>query len=120
MPRILIAECKQEVSSFNPVPSRYEDFRVKRGSDLLAHHRSCREEVGGALSVFDGDHSVQLVPTFGASSNTSGGVLAAESCERLCRDFLNALADAGPVDAAYFCLHGAMQAENEDDPEGFL
>src|SRR4051812_32049654 len=31
MPRILIAECKQEVSSFNPVPSGYEDFVMTRG-----------------------------------------------------------------------------------------
>lgn len=120
MPRILIAECKQEVSSFNPVPSHYEDFRVVRGPELLGHHRGCREEVGGALSVFETDAKVQLVPTFGASSNTSGGLLAAESFEQLCQDFLNSLADAGPVDAAYFSLHGAMQAANEDDPEGFL
>lgn len=120
MPRILVAECKQEVSSFNPVPSRYEDFRVVRGVALLDHHRGCREEVGGALSVFDADGSVQLVPTFGASANTSGGVLAADGFERLGRDFLGCVAEAGPVDAAYFSLHGAMQAENEDDPEGFL
>ncbi len=120
MPRIIVAECKQEVSSFNPVPSHYEDFRVVRGPDLLDHHRGCREEVGGALSVFDSEQSVQLLPTFGASSNTSGGVLSAESFQRLCRDFLDRLADAGAADAAYFSLHGAMQAENEDDPEGFL
>lgn len=120
MPRILVAECKQEVSSFNPVPSHYSDFRVVRGAALLAHHRGCREEVGGALSVFDAGSSVQLVPTFGASSNTSGGVLAADSFERLSHDFLNSLAEAGQVDAAYFSLHGAMQAELEDDPEGFL
>ena len=120
MSRILVAECKQEVSSFNPVPSRYEDFRVVRGAALLDHHRTGGEEVGGALSIFDADRGVQLVPTFGASSNTSGGVLAADSFERLSRDFLNSLTDAGPVDAAYFSLHGAMQAEHEDDPEGFL
>ena len=120
MSRILVAECKQEVSSFNPVPSRYQDFRVVRGTALLDHHRGGGEEVGGALSIFDADHRVELVSTFGASSNTSGGVLAADSFERLSRDFLGSLADAGPVDAAYFSMHGAMQAENEDDPEGFL
>lgn len=120
MPRIIVAECKQEVSSFNPMPSLYEDFRVVRGQDLLVHHRGCREEVGGALSVFDAEPGVQIVPSFGASSNTSGGVLAADSFERLCRDFLNSLADVGPADVAYFSLHGAMQAEGEDDPEGFL
>ena len=120
MPRILVAECKQEVSSFNPVPSCYEDFRVARGGALLDHHRGGGEEVSGALSVFDADNSVQVVPTFGASANTSGGVLSADSFERLSRDFLGSLAAAGAVDAAYFSMHGAMQAENEDDPEGFL
>jgi microcystin degradation protein MlrC len=79
-----------------------------------------REEVGGALSVFEHDPRVELVPTFGARANTSGGVLTAESFRRLSREFLERLAETGPVDAAYFSLHGAMQAEGEDDPEGFL
>ena len=123
MPRIIVAECKQEVSSFNPVPSRFEDFRVVCGGALHDHHRGVREEVGGALSVFDADRSVELLPALGASANTSGGLLAADSFRRLCDEFLGSLADvsrAGMADAAYFSLHGAMQAEGEDDPEGFL
>lgn len=123
MVRVLVAECKQEVSSFNPAPSRYEDFRVVRGPELLEHHRRCREEVGGALSVFDADGRVEVAPAFGASANTSGGILAAESFRRLSADFLNSLrqvSQAGAVEGAYFSLHGAMQAENEDDPEGYL
>src|SRR5437764_1069607 len=35
MPRILIAECKQEVSSVNPEPSLYEDFVGTRGEAIL-------------------------------------------------------------------------------------
>ena len=123
MPRILIAECKQEVSSFNPTTSCFEDFRVVRGEALLAHHRQVREEVGGALSVFDADRRVTLAPAFGASANTSGGLLTAESFERLRSDFVKCLVEAskaGPVEGAYFSLHGAMQAENENDPEGAL
>ena len=120
MPRVLIAECKQEVSTFNPVPSHYEDFRVVRGKAMLDYHRTVSEEVAGALSVFDQDTSVECVPTFGASSNTSGGVLAAADFIRLSNEFLENLSNAGPVDAAYFCLHGAMQAEQDNDPEGFL
>ena len=120
MPRIVVAECKQEVSTFNPVPSHYEDFRVARGAKLFDYHRGVREEVGGALSVFDVSDGVEIVPAYGASSNTSGGVLTAESFDRLSGDFLNSLAEAGTVDAAYFSLHGAMQAENENDPEGYL
>ena len=53
MTRIVVAECKQEVSTFNPVASHYEDFRVVRGTAGLDYHRTVREEVGGALSVFD-------------------------------------------------------------------
>lgn len=120
MPRILVAECKQEVSSFNPAPSSISDFRISRGSELFDAHRGIREEVGGALSVFTAAPGVALVPTYGARAITSGGILAAESFERLSRDFLAGLADAGPVDAAYFSLHGAMHAENEVDPEGYL
>lgn len=123
MPRVVIAECKQEVSSFNPAASRFEDFRIVQGAALLDHHRQVREEVGGALSVLDADRRVELAPAFGASANTSGGVLAADGFQRLCDQFLGNLVQAtksGPVDAAYFSLHGAMQAEGEDDPEGYL
>ncbi len=120
MPRIVIAECKQEVSTFNPTPSRYEDFRIVRGAAMVDYHRGGGEEVSGAISVFDADSSVQILPAFGASANTSGGVLSAESFQRLSGDFLRSLAEAGPADGVYFCLHGAMQAENEDDPEGYL
>lgn len=120
MPRILIAECKQEVSTFNPAPSCYEDFRVVHGPAMLSLHRGGGQEVSGALSVFDADHRVTVLPTFGASANTSGGVLSAESFKRLCDDFRRDVEAAGQADAAYFSLHGAMQAENEDDPEGFL
>ena len=120
MSRILIAECKQEVSTFNPVPSRYEDYRVTCGADLLDYHRGANKEIGGAMGVFDSEGDVELVPTCGAGANTSGGVLTAEGFERLRGVFLDAVAAAGPVDAAYFSLHGAMQAEGEVDPEGYL
>ena len=123
MPRILIAECKQEVSTFNPAQSHYEEFRVVQGAQVLEFHRSVREEVGGALSVFDADPGVELVPSYGASSNTSGGVLTADSFHRLHQDYSSAITEASahtPVDAAYICLHGAMQAADENDPEGAL
>ena len=120
MPKIVIAECKQEVSTFNPVLSHYEDFRVARGPAVVDYHRVVREEVGGALSVFDTVDSVELIPAYATSSNTSGGVLTAESFRRLSSEFLSSLSEAGTVDAACFVLHGAMQAEGEDDPEGYL
>ena len=118
--RILIAECKQEVSTFNPVSSHYDGFRIVRGQQMLDYHRKVSEEVGGALSVFDKRADLEIVPTVGASSITSGGILTAASFEKLSKELLNGLREAGDVDGVYFCLHGAMQAENEDDPEGYL
>lgn len=118
--RVAIAECKQEVSSFSPATSCYDDFRIVRGSEMLRHHRRVREEVGGALSILEADPRIEVVPTFGASANTSGGILKAAEFKRLSHEFLQSLQDAGPVDAAFFSLHGAMQAEGENDPEGFL
>ena len=120
MPRILLAECKQEVSTFNPGRSAYEDFRIVRRQAMLDHHRRVREEVGGALSVLDQAPGVELVPALGASANTSGGVLSRAGFERLAGEFLSDISVAGPVDAAFFSLHGAMEAEGELDPEGYL
>ena len=118
--RIIVAELKQEVSSFNPEPSHYSDFRLKRGPAAFDYHRTVREEVGGALSVLETAEHLTLVPGLAASSNTSGGILAADDFTRLCDDFLSCLQTDDRVDGAYFALHGAMQAENENDPEGYL
>lgn len=120
MPRILIAECKQEVSSFNPIASHYDDFRVVVGDALLPYHRSMDNEIGGALSVFDAAPDVAIVPTFSAQAITSGGTLAAADWQRLAGEFLSAIRAAPHVDGVYFCLHGAMAAASEDDPEGYL
>ena len=120
MPRILIAECKQEVSTFNPVPSEYEDFRTIEGPEMLPYFRNVGQEMSGALTVFDQDPSIDVVPTFGAKANTSGGVLSADGWNRLSESILEAISEYSDVDGVYFSLHGAMQAENENDPEGFL
>ncbi len=120
MPKILIAECKQEVASFNPVLSHYDDFSISFGDDLLARHRGVRSEVAGALSVFDSHAEVEVVPAYSARSITSGGILADADFGRIAQEFLSSVRAAPHLDAAYFALHGAMASENEDDPEGYL
>ena len=75
MTKILIAECKQEVSTFNPHCSGYDDFAIRRGADILRYHRAVRNEVGGALHVFDSAPGVQVIPTYSAHFITSGGTL---------------------------------------------
>lgn len=120
MTRILIAECKQEVSTFNPHLSRRDDFGIRRGRELLDYHRTVRNEIGGALSVFDADPEVELVPAYSAFFITSGGTLAKADWEVMAAEFLEEIRQAPPVDGVYFCMHGAMASEEELDPEGWL
>ena len=120
MPKILIAECKQEVSTFNPVLSGYQDFTIRHGDEILQYHRRVRSEVGGALSVFDATSGVELVPTCSAHFITSGGTLADGAFRRIADELLASVKAAPPVDGVYFSLHGAMAAESEGDPEGYL
>ena len=49
MPRILFAECKQEISSFNPIIGEYDNFTVNRGPELLAYHQNKETEIKNSL-----------------------------------------------------------------------
>jgi microcystin degradation protein MlrC len=120
MLNILLAQCTQEVSSFNPVPGRYEDFVVAVGEALLANREAAQGEVAGALNVFGARDDVRVMPAYSAQATTSGGTLRAADFDRIAAEFLAALRAAPPVDGVYFVLHGAMAAENESDPEGLL
>lgn len=120
MPTILLAECRQEVSTFNPVLTHYDDFIIWRGDEILAHNRGSTWELAGALSVFDQRDDVSLVPTYSARSITSGGTLADADWQRIANEFLASIRSAPPVDGVYFSLHGAMASESEFDPEGYL
>ncbi len=120
MTRILLGECKQEVSSFNPALSHDDDFTFSRGDELIAVHQGAQSEMGGALSIFAARDDIELIPAFGARAITSGGTLAAADWQRVAGEFLDAVRAAPPVDAVYFSLHGAMSAEGEGDPEGYL
>ena len=51
-PRILVAECMQEISSFNPLQSGYEGFHIERGEQMFAQ-RGLNTSLGGAFKVFD-------------------------------------------------------------------
>ena len=119
MPKILIAECRQEVSSFNPVLSHYDDFKILEGDQIL-ELKSARQEIAGALNVFEKRSDIQIVPTYSAHSITSGGHLAGDDFNRIAEEFLQSIKATPPVDAVYFSLHGSMVSEGEEDPEGFL
>ena len=119
MQRILICECMQEISSFNPLPCGYEVFDVQRGEELF-EQRGRNSGLGGALEVFAGRADLELLPTYGARAG-SAGLLGAAGWDRLSGELLGAVAARiGEADGIYVSLHGAMAAEGELDPEGHL
>ena len=119
MPRIMLLDCKQEISSFNPLPSDYANFRITYGNSFY-EHRGLNTELGGALSVFDGCRDVATVPTIAARAG-SAGPLSAKGWQRLKAEILAAIEPvAGEVDAVYASLHGAMGSVAELDPEGSI
>ncbi|MFP6621435.1 MAG: M81 family metallopeptidase [Pirellulaceae bacterium] len=119
MPRVLIAEMKQETGVFNPVPTRYNDFQVVRGEHLLETLRDTQTEVAGALDVFREASNIEVVPTMAAWA-VSGGCIPTTDLDRLIDEISGAIAEQSEIDAAYIVLHGAMAGETEGDPEGLL
>jgi microcystin degradation protein MlrC len=118
--RVLIAECRQEVSSFNPVNTGLNDFIIGRGEALLDSHRGRRTEVGGALEVFQ-EAGVDVVGTYSAQLITSGGILAADAWHEMETELLELVrANIEGIDGIYCALHGAMATTDELDPEGYL
>jgi len=118
-PRILIVECMQEISSFNPVPSEYTNFRIDRGEEMLSQE-GLNTALGGALPVL---RRAEMEPVFAISARAgSAGLLSAAGWKQLAEEVLDAVSTAaqGGVDGVYFSLHGAMGADGELDPEGYL
>lgn len=116
--RVLIVECMQEISSFNPVPSGYESFHIERGEEMRAQ-AGLNVAIGGALPVFA---EAGFKPVFAIAARAgSAGLLSAAGWKKLSREVIDAVRDkAQGVDGVYFSLHGAMGAERELDPEGWL
>ena len=116
--RILIAELKQETSSFNPTLTRYDDFHQAHGEQLLEARRGTDTEIAGALDVFH-ESEAEVEPVGGmAAWAVSGGPIHDGDLDRLIDEFTRSVADSGDLDAVYFCLHGAMAGQQEGDPEG--
>jgi len=119
MKRILVVECMQEISSFNPLQSGYEDFFIQRGPAILGQ-RGTNQGVGGALAVFDAAGDVEVVPAISARAG-SAGLLSAAGWKRLSGEILDSVRSSlERIDGIYFSMHGAMGADGELDPEGYL
>ncbi len=117
--RILVAECMQEISSFNPLQSGYENFHIEHGSAMLAQE-GLNTSLGGAFAVFR-ELGMEPVLAMGARAG-SAGLLSAKGWKRVAAEVLDSITAQlrTGVDGIYFSMHGAMAADGELDPEGYL
>ena len=95
--------------------SNFEEFELLEGDALTEGNRNLGSVIGGFLD----ESSFEFVPCLAASA-WPGGPVSAEAWSHILARSRATLERAGDVDGVLLNLHGAMVAEDEDDPEGVL
>ncbi len=115
--KVLIAFFYQETSHFNPRTTTRDRFDISRGEELIERYAGTNSYIAGGLDVFARE-GVDVIPTYGACSVTSGGPVPAPDLDGMTAEMLEAIAVARDADGAYIAFHGAMAGCEEHDPEG--
>lgn len=105
--RIAVGGIHTECSTFNPVLSHEEDFRVLRGAALT----------DAANFAFLRDYPATFLPTLHARA-LPGGPVSREAYQGFKQEFLSRLQQQLPIDGLYLAMHGAMYVEGMEDAEG--
>jgi microcystin degradation protein MlrC len=121
-PRIAIGALWHETNTFAAGRTSLADFEAYRLAEGPQAVRDVAEgtetEVGGALAAC-AELGLEAVPFFDAAA-VPGPLVSAGAHAALRDRFLAALERALPADGILLCLHGAMVAEEVDDPESEL
>src|SRR6059058_3603320 len=122
MTRIAIGGFLHETNTFAPTKATYEDFvhgggwpRMAKGSDVL-RLRNINVGISGFIEAADAQ-GWELVPTVSCGASPCAHVTK-DAFERITKVIVDGIASAGPLDAVYLDLHGAMVTEHLDDGEG--
>ncbi|MCW5853085.1 MAG: M81 family metallopeptidase, partial [Anaerolineae bacterium] len=119
--RIAIGGILHETHTFAPGVTDLSGFSKQalyEGEALLREMTGTRTPIGAELETL-AQAGYTPVPLIYAAAMPSG-IVTAEAYSELRARFLARLRDARPVDGVLLSLHGAMAAENDDDPEGDL
>lgn len=108
--RILTLGIRHESNTFSTLPAKKTDFNILRGQEVLKDQK---------WAEFAVRHGVELVPTLHAYA-WPGGVVEKKAFEDFKNEILDSIRNAGPVDAIYMDMHGALHAEGYDDGQAVL
>lgn len=124
MTRIAVGGFQHETNTFAPTRATFEHFEVADGWPALTAGPAMIEAVQGinlpaAGFVEAARARHDLVPLLWCSATPLAHV-ERDAYERIAGMMLEELRKAGPLDAIYLDLHGAMVAEHLEDGEGEL
>ncbi|MCC7275144.1 MAG: M81 family metallopeptidase [Alphaproteobacteria bacterium] len=121
MRRVLCAVLSHETNTFSKDATDLASFQKRDfylGNQIPAARRGTRSNFGGSFEAAD-KYGWRLIHPVIASANPSGTVTRA-AFEHLTGLILDAVDQAGGIDAALLHLHGAMVADGFEDAEGEL
>jgi microcystin degradation protein MlrC len=123
MTRIAVGAFLHETNTFAPTKATYQDFvhgggwpSMAHGPDVLKVMRKINVGLAGFVETAEAN-GWELVPTISAAASPSAHVTT-DAFERVMKEMVDGIAKAGPIDAVYLDLHGAMVTEAHDDGEG--
>lgn len=122
MTRIAVGAFLHETNTFAPTKATYDDFvhgggwpSMARGANVLKVMRKINVGLAGFVEAAEAN-GWELVPTISAAAVPSAHVTT-DAFERVMKELVDGIAAAGPIDAVYLDLHGAMVTEFHDDGE---
>ena len=120
--RIVIGGFQHETNTFAPHPADLDAFinvasfpRLPQGQRLLDEMAGLNVSIAGFMSAASA-RGHELLPTAWAMATPSAHVTD-EAFDHVVGLILAGIADAGPIDAVYLCLHGAMVTSSYEDGE---
>lgn len=123
--RIAIGGFQHETNTFAPSLATYEDFTrgggwppLLTGGDIFDGVAGINLPIAGFIEAMKGTPHT-LLPTAWAAASPSAHVTE-DAYERIAGRIIDALRQAGAVDAVYLDLHGAMVTQHYHDGEGEL
>ena len=123
MTRIAVGGFLHETNTFAPTKASYDDFvhgggwpAMAIGADVLKTMRHINVGLAGFVAQAEAN-GWELVPTIFCAASPCAHVTE-DAYERIARVMIEGIEAAGPLDAVYLDLHGAMVAEHLDDGEG--
>ena len=123
MPRIAVGGFLHETNTFAPTRAGYADFvhgggwpSMTTGADVTKVMRNINVGLAGFIGEAE-TLGFELVPTIFAAASPCAHVTR-DAYERIAEVIVERIKAAGPLDAVYLDLHGAMVSEHFDDGEG--